>query len=418
MFSENVDNSRDSIDGLFIKEVNQCYWNIDSEGNYNSDFQMHSQKNISSYFLYDCVNCQNCCLSSNLRNKSYYFRNKKLSKEEYEQELSNLMLHTYSGQTKVKEEFLKLKDNAINRFAQIYNSTNSTGDLLFNSNKTINSFDITNGENIKNVYRAIKCRDLMDCTWVLEGELQYESISGSGGSSNHIFSSVCFGSQNMGYSIFCRNSKNCFGCVGLKNAQYCILNKQYEKEEYVETVEKIKQNMIDNPYVDEHGKVYKYGEYFPFSFSPFGYNETNAHDFFPLTKDQAKSFGCNWTEREKKDYKTTKLSSELLDKIEDVDETILNEIIGCSNNGDYISQCTSAFKITPIELEFYKNKNLPLPRFCPNCRHYERISWRNPIKLWHRSCMNNGCNKEFETSYAPECSEIVYCESCYQQEVV
>jgi hypothetical protein len=27
------------------------------------------------------------------------------------------------------------------------------------------------------------------------------------------------------------------------------------------------------------------------------------------------------------------------------------------------------------------------------------------------------CNVEFETSYAPDRSEIVYCEKCYQQEV-
>ena len=42
---------------------------------------------------------------------------------------------------------------------------------------------------------------------------------------------------------------------------------------------------------------------------------------------------------------------------------------------------------------------------------------RGPVKLWHRKCMNKGCNNEFETSYAPERPEIVYCESCYNQEV-
>jgi hypothetical protein len=51
---------------------------------------------------------------------------------------------------------------------------------------------------------------------------------------------------------------------------------------------------------------------------------------------------------------------------------------------------------------------------------------RNPIKLWHRDCMcdlgNHGhegkCQNEFETSYSPERPEIVYCEKCYQNEVV
>ena len=70
--------------------------------------------------------------------------------------------------------------------------------------------------------------------------------------------------------------------------------------------------------------------------------------------------------------------------------------------------------------------NLPLPKFCPNCRHYQRIALRNPFKLWHRKCMCNKknhshkaekCVVEFETSYAPDRPEIIYCEKCYQQEI-
>ncbi|MEE8131863.1 MAG: hypothetical protein V3T98_02355, partial [Candidatus Paceibacterota bacterium] len=87
---------------------------------------------------------------------------------------------------------------------------------------------------------------------------------------------------------------------------------------------------------------------------------------------------------------------------------------------------------------FYKKMNLPLPRLCPNCRHYQRIKQRNPLKLWHRKCQCAGkksdnevykntiehfhktdhCPNEFETTYSSERKEIVYCERCYQQEVV
>ena len=69
--------------------------------------------------------------------------------------------------------------------------------------------------------------------------------------------------------------------------------------------------------------------------------------------------------------------------------------------------------------------NLPLPRLCPNCRHYTRLKQRNPLKLWHRTCMcdneNHGhkgkCQAEFETSYSPERPEIVYCEGCFNREI-
>ncbi len=110
-------------------------------------------------------------------------------------------------------------------------------------------------------------------------------------------------------------------------------------------------------------------------------------------------------------------SVDLPDSIEDVSDDILNEVISCPNDGDQMKQCTSAFKIVPAELQFYKQKNLPLPRFCPNCRHYERLKYRNPMKLWKRGCMKENCNNQFETSYAPERVEKIYCEKCYQQEV-
>lgn len=61
-----------------------------------------------------------------------------------------------------------------------------------------------------------------------------------------------------------------------------------------------------------------------------------------------------------------------------------------------------------------------------NCRHYQRLKLRNPFKLWNRGCIcdkenhfhgTEKCEVEFETSYAPDRPEIVYCEKCYQQEV-
>ncbi|MBI5622130.1 DNA-directed RNA polymerase, partial [Candidatus Falkowbacteria bacterium] len=32
-------------------------------------------------------------------------------------------------------------------------------------------------------------------------------------------------------------------------------------------------------------------------------------------------------------------------------------------------------------------------------------------------CKNAGCTNEFETTYAPERPERVYCEECYQKEI-
>jgi hypothetical protein len=64
---------------------------------------------------------------------------------------------------------------------------------------------------------------------------------------------------------------------------------------------------------------------------------------------------------------------------------------------------------------------------CYQCRHQKRFEKRNPLKLWKRVCMcdfqnhahgSSACDVEFETSYSPDRAEKIYCEKCYQQEVI
>ncbi|MCX6821397.1 MAG: hypothetical protein NTW30_01330, partial [Candidatus Aenigmarchaeota archaeon] len=141
---------------------------------------------------------------------------------------------------------------------------------------------------------------------------------------------------------------------------------------------------------------------------------------------------------EEKDYKITLESESIPDNIKDVTDEIMKESIGCAHKGECQDRCTVAFKITKQELDFYRANNIPVPRLCHNCRHVRRVRNQSSLKLWHRKCAcageksDNGihknqtkhfhgtdkCPNEFETSYAPDRPEIVYCEQCYQQETV
>ena len=118
-------------------------------------------------------------------------------------------------------------------------------------------------------------------------------------------------------------------------------------------------------------------------------------------------------------------------------KSILKEILGCEHDGTCNDNCTKGFRVAPEELAFYKKMSLPLPRMCPNCRHVRRVQRLNTFQLWYRKCQCAGpksenslyanaaehfhkgehCPNEFETSYAPDRPEIVYCEQCYQAEV-
>jgi len=213
----------------------------------------------------------------------------------------------------------------------------------------------------------------------------------------------------------CYSSSNVFGCVGVQKKQYCILNKQYTKEEYEVLVPKIIEHMNEMPFVDKKGRVYKYGEFFPPELSLFPYNESLAFSDFPMTKEEAIEEGYGWKDPEEKDYKITLESEMIPDHIKDVTDEILTETIGCAHGGECSDRCTDAFKITKQELDFYRAHNIPIPRLCHNCRHAKRVKNQSPMKLWDRKCAK--CGKDIKTSYAPDRPEIVYCENCYNAEV-
>ena len=69
-------------------------------------------------------------------------------------------------------------------------------------------------------------------------------------------------------------------------------------------------------------------------------------------------------------------------------------------------------------LDEFKRMNIPIPRVHPDERHKQRLKLRNPMVLYHRICSKEGCSNEFETTYAPERKEVVYCKECYQKEVL
>jgi len=216
----------------------------------------------------------------------------------------------------------------------------------------------------------------------------------------------------------------------LNKKQYCVLNKQYSKEEYEVLAAKIRKHMTDMPYKDSAGRTYAYGEFFPEEFSPLAYNESSAQEYFPLTEAEAKDQGYVWRPIEEREFQTTLDSKDLPDHIKDVKDDVLKEIVRCAG-------CSRAYRIIPTELEFYRHLGLPLPRHCYRCRLKERLSVRNPMKFHPRTCQCTGhgstngiyknliphrhgdspCGAEFQSPYAADRPEIVYCEVCYQAEV-
>ena len=420
-------NNKNCVDSLLIKENDRCYELVQAILNYNSSFLVESDQCIDSHFLYDCSNCVNCCLSSNIRNKSFVFRNKQLSKEEYKNAITELGLGTHSGQIRAKEEFAQIAKKAIHRYAQIKNSVNIIGDFVENSKNIYHSFGVSKAENVKYAFIATNTtKDSQDLVSTGKLEECYEATLAGRGGSHVVLSFSCGGgSKNLFYCDSCRGCSDCFGCVGLKKKQYCIFNKQYTKEEYLEMIEKIKKHMDEMPYIDKVGRKYTFGECFPSELSPFVYNETIAFEEQPFSKEEVLSLGYKWREPELKFYKPTIKAEEIPDSIHDIVDSICEEIIECPNQGKVETQCISAYRILPDELAFYRQMNLPIPRYCPNCRYHQRLIWKNPFRFYKRQCMcdltnhnhKEECRNEFETMYAPDRKELIYCKECYQREI-
>ena len=432
-YSKGAWSCRDTFDSMVVQDCESVYEVLDSEHCVNCKWISECKDCLDSSYIFDCRNCSDCFMSSNLRNKKFVFRNKQLTKEEYRTKLS-AEGRDYRAQRKLLLEYAHLRESSLHRYANMVKCTNSSGNNLSNCKNSINCFNSADCEDVKYLVQASHGKDMQDMYGVGDepSSLLYEGVNVGYLDANVYFSSNTFeNNARVQYCDYCRTSQDLFGCVGLRKKQYCILNKQYTKESFDKLRTKIIQHMDEMPYVDAKRRVYKYGEFFPWEFSPFAYNEAMTQFYFPIKKEEAINFQYKWLEPEKRNYKIT-LDSSDLPNYEEIDEDILKEIIGCEHKQNCEHSCTLAFRVTPRELEFYRRMGISMPHFCPACRNSERLSLRNSISLWHRKCMcpsstyqntiqhehEGPCPNEFETTYAPERPEIVYCEKCYLREVV
>ncbi len=406
--------SRDSIDTSFAHQAELCYESDDVEKTYRLFYSKGCVDSRDSYFLFNSRGCSDCIGCINLRNKQYYIFNQAVGKDAYEKFLAEAWLDTYEGVETLRKKVAEFIATQPRKYAEITNAPNSTGNYISNARDCRQCFFAYDAENCaysNGVWRGAK--DCMDCdTSGRTAELNYNCLNTALEASQCIGCQLCWGSHSLLYSFDCGGSHDCIGSSGLVKKEYCILNKQYSKEEY----EKLRDEIIER--LKKEGT---YGEFFPRELSPFGYNETAAQDLYSLTKEEALAAGYAWEEYPRGTFgKETQKWENLPASIKDTEFLdISQEVFECT-------QCSKNYRIVPNEFGFYKQLSIPLPRLCPDCRHARRFKARGPNSLWHRFCQCTQqehqhpvpCRNEFDTSYAPDRPEIVYCEECYTAEVV
>lgn len=414
-FSSYTTSTKDTIDSLRMIDSELCYESIGQMKGYRVFYSEECDSCTDVWFSRNCYSCTNCFGCVNIRGGSYMIFNEQYTKEDYFQKLKEFNLDTYSGQMKVKESAQEFwKEFPYRAYTGNTLNVNVSGEYVFESKNSSDMFMCSGAEDCHNCqFITVKpARDCVDYSgWGNGVELIYDSANIGDNCSNVKFSYYCFPDcLNLEYCLWDVAGKNNFGCANLKRKQYAILNKVYDKETYEKLREEIIVDMKERPYIDSTGKEYFYGEFFSPEFSKFAYNTSNAHKFFPKTKEEALALGYKWQEEELQTVNATILAQDISDKITDVPPEIVKETIQCTS-------CPKKYRVVEFEYGLLKKMGMPVPRQCPKCREARRFSrLSKPFGLYERTC--DKCQKSIKTVFSPDRPEVVYCVDCYQQEFV
>jgi len=391
---------KDVFDSYCVNESELCYNCISLNNSHGCIMVEESNSCSNCHFCYQCTGCKNCLFSTNLANKEYYIFNKQRTKEEFEEMKAKIFNGGWDRWQDAYRHYLEIRKNAPQRYVQLINDENCTGDHLYNSRNCENCYEGFDSEECVNCVSLSKATSIHSCYsagWPDCPGPAYMSVV-SRGCQDIAFCNYTWFSSNMRYSDSNNACDSCFGSIGLQHKKYCILNKQYTKEEYEELVLKIIKHMKSTG---------EWGQFFPINLFTYAYNESAAMDFYPLTKDEALRLGYKWRSKDEKEYQPPTIS-EIPNNINDVFDDFNEEILACE-------KCSKNYKVIKQELDFYRKMNLPIPRDCSECRHRARFDIRNPLRLFDRKC--DKCNADMKTSYSPDRPEQVYCEECYLKEV-
>jgi CxxC-x17-CxxC domain-containing protein len=411
-YSSILRGAKDTVDSLKVFDSELCYESISLKKSYRVFYSQECDSCVDVWFSRNCYSCTNCVGCVNLRGASHCIFNVKYDKEEYEEKLKELKINNYF-------EIIKLKEEAEifwNKFPyRVYSGNtlnlNVTGEYIYGCKNCKDSWQCSGAENCRwcQIITVKPAKDCYDYSgWGNNATMMYESAQVGENVNNIAFSYYSMSDcVNLQYCFWNVAGKNNFGCVNLKRKSYCILNKEYSKDEFEKLRAQIIEDMKKNPYIDKLGREFSYGEFFPLEISKFPYNKSIAMRFFPKTKEQAQAEGYGWVDGKDPVYEITLKAESLPDMITETDENILQEVIGCMN-------CGRGYKITKGEFDLLRKLGLPIPHECPKCRENRRFSKLNPPKLYERTC--DKCGKDIITAFAPDRPETVYCEKCYQQE--
>lgn len=363
---ENTSNVFNS--SLVTNWSNNIYSSRVVQNSFNIFYSQYIYNSSDMWFCSSCIGCHYCINCDGLENMSYCINNIQYNEEEF-----NDLKTTYT-----RDIFSSLHTTTFARKWQNFSCTDVIGYGLYKCHNSINLYNSMNYNDSRNVVFSdglTWVKSYYDCIDTGTNSNDFYAVCQWGEDSSHCYmcnfvSMWCF---NIFYSIHMENCSFCLGCIGLKNKSYCILNKQYTKEERHAKVDEIFNQM------DKEGIL---GDFFPATMNPFYFNDTAAYLIDPsFTKEEVTTLWYLWRDEPIKvdipvDAEVvtvnalTDFESLDVDGSWHIDPNILNKII-VDEEGNY-------YKIVKMEYDFLIKHGLPLPR-----KHrLDRMKENFNISLW------------------------------------
>jgi len=374
LYSYRANKSEKCNDCHQVKESGYLYECFQCESCQRGMFLYNCITCSDSSFLMNCRNCKDCFMCFGLEWKQYYILGKEYTKEVYKEKIKEYENWTDEKLKSAKNYFFSEVRKLHTLDIVNVDSEDCIGDGLLRCQNCVGVFAMKDSKWCRYSWDNISFTDSMDNYSAKKSELCYETTASKGWYRTH-FCVRARDCPDCMYCLSCYGCKNCFGCVSLRNRSYCILNKQYTQKGYEELLPKILAHMVTTK---------EWGEFFPFSISTFGYNETIAQEYFPHTEASVKIVGWKWHQEESTIY--TGPAYTPLDILQYHEKYVSPEIaqknIDACLKGVLVCEITKKpFNIVRQELAFYIENKLSLPRICPEQRHKERIVFQKPRNL-------------------------------------
>ncbi len=364
LYCFNVFRCSDLVDCCFCDGSRYCYASSDLSNCYQCQNCCECEGCQDCFGCWDCRSCTDCFGCFGLERQRFCLFNQQLTEAEYRSKVRAFQLSSLLERKQALATIRQFFAANAHLPKRIVNCENSSGAYL---------------RSCSNMELCFNARDSQDCAYVSaaqgsrdcwRGFFTRSEMCNTGvfvDSYNCHFSYHPFNSQAIWYSFGMYNScEDCFGCVGLKKNRYCILNRQYSREDYFEIVPRIVTHMISTG---------EFGEWFPVELAPYSYDEGWTREYFePLGAAEIARRGY-YRRAFAPDSSSRRVCERaaIADRIEDCEAEDLEGIaICCERTGQ-------AFSVQLKELEFYKQHSIPVPSLHWRERLFELVDARQRI---------------------------------------